>query len=103
MYAVIATDGRQYRVTEGQEIDVDYRDVAKGSEVKFDRILSVSGPDGAKIGAPTVAGASVTAEVLGVKLGDKLYIQKYRRRKKYRRRTGHRQSYTSVKITKIVG
>lgn len=101
MYAVIATDGRQYKVAEGQEIEIDYREVAKGSQLKFDQVLAVSGPSGAKIGAPTVAGASVTAEVLGTKLGEKLFIQKFRKRENYRRRTGHRQVYTTVKITKI--
>ena len=103
MYAIITDGGRQYRVEEGQELDVDYRDVAKGSAVTFDRVLAVSGTDGLKLGRPTVAGASVSAEVVGIELGDKISIQKFRRRKNYRRRTGHRQMYTRIKISKIQG
>lgn len=102
MYAIIATDGRQYKVTEGQEIQVDLRDeVKEGDKVTFDKVLLVAGGDGVKIGQPAVAGASVTAEVLGQELGDKIYIQKIRRRKNFRRRTGHRQAYTRVKIESI--
>jgi len=102
MYAIITDGGRQYRVEEGQELAVDYRDVAKGSEMKFEKVLAVSGQDGLKLGQPNVVGASVTAEVLGVEMGDKIYIQKFRRRKNYRRRTGHRQMYTLIKIAKIL-
>jgi len=102
MYAIIATDGRQYKVAEGQEIQVDLREEAKeGDKVTFDRVLLVSGGGSLKLGQPTVAGASVTAEVLGQELGEKIYIQKMRRRKNYRRRTGHRQVYTRVKIEAI--
>ena len=101
MYAIITDGGRQYRVEEGQEVDVDFRDAAKGSEVKFDKILAVSGDGGLTLGQPLVSGASVTGEVVGVEMGDKVFIQKFRRRKNYRRRTGHRQMYTRVKINKI--
>jgi large subunit ribosomal protein L21 len=104
MYAIIATDGRQYKVAEGQEIQVDLRDeVKEGDKVTFDRVLLVSGNDGVKVGQPVVAGATVTAEVLGQELGDKVYIQKIRRRKNFRRRTGHRQVYTRVRIETIAG
>lgn len=105
MYAIIATDGRQYKVEEGQEIQVDLRDeVKEGDTVTFDRILLVSGGEGGvKLGQPVVAGASVTAEVLGLEMGDKVYIQKMRRRKNFRRRTGHRQMYTRVRINQING
>lgn len=103
MYAIITDGGRQYRVEEGQELHVDFRDVAKGSEVKFDRVLAVSGDSGLKLGQPTVTGASVVAEVLGVEMGDKIYIQKFRRRKNYRRRTGHRPMFTKIRIRKIEG
>jgi large subunit ribosomal protein L21 len=101
MYAIIADGGRQYRVEEGQELDVDYRQVAKGSQLTFDRVLAVAGSDGLKLGSPTVSGASVQAEVLGVQMGDKISIQKFRRRKNYRRRTGHRQMFTRIKVQKI--
>jgi large subunit ribosomal protein L21 len=103
MYAIIADGGRQYKVEEGQELEIDYRDVPKGEAVKFERVLAVSGEGGVKLGKPTVAGASVTAEVLGPVNGPKLVVQKFRRRKNSRRKTGHRQLYTMVRIGKIEG
>lgn len=102
MYAIITDGGRQYRVEEGQELDVDYRDVAKGSQLTFDRVLAVSAEGGLKLGTPTVAGAAVQVEVVGVQMGDKVSVQKFRRRKNYRRRTGHRQMYTRIKVNKIL-
>jgi large subunit ribosomal protein L21 len=101
MYAIIEDGGRQYRVEEGQEIHVDYRDIAKGEEITFDRVLVVSDDDGLRLGKPQVEGARVSAKVLGVKLDDKIYVQKFRRRKDSRRRTGHRQMHTAVRIEKI--
>jgi len=101
MYAIIADGGRQYRVEEGQELDVDYRDASKGDELRFERVLAVSDDTGLKLGSPAVTGASVHAEVLGVQLGEKLTIQKLRRRKNSRRKTGHRQMHTRVRIKKI--
>ena len=101
MYAIIADGGRQYKVEEGQELDLDYRDVAKGEELKFERVLAVSRDEGLELGRPAVEGASVSAEVLGVAFGKKLTVQKLRRRKNSRRRTGHRQLYTKVRINKI--
>jgi large subunit ribosomal protein L21 len=102
MYAIIAADGRQYKVSSGDEIQIDLRDGAQaGDAVTFDNILLVSGPGGVKVGKPAVAGASVAAEVLDQEMGDKIYIQKMRRRKNFRRRTGHRQKYTRVRIGAI--
>lgn len=102
MYAIIAADGRQYKVTEGQEIQVDLREGSKaGDTVTFDRVLLLSDGGTVKVGKPQVAGASVSAEVLSQDLGDKIFIQKARRRKNYRRRTGHRQMYTRVRIGTI--
>lgn len=101
MYAIISDGGRQYRVEEGQELEVDYRDVAKGEEMTFGRVLAVSGDGGLQLGKPTVDGASVVAEVIGPTQGEKIYVQKFRRRKTFRRRTGHRQMYTKVRISKI--
>lgn len=101
MYAVIAESGRQYRVEEGQVLDVDYRDVAPGTEIKFEKVLALGDGETTTIGAPMVEGASVTAEVVGVKMGDKLTVQKLRRRKNSRRKNGHRQMFTAVKIGKI--
>ena len=101
MYAIIADGGRQYKVEEGQILNVDYRDLPTGESLKFDQVLLVGGGEKIHLGKPLVSGASVTAEVLGVKQGDKVYIQKMRRRKNFRRRTGHRQMYTQVKISGI--
>ena len=101
MYAIIADSGRQYKVEEGQELDVDYRDASKGDEIRFEKVLAVSGDDGLKVGTPEVGGAVVTGEVVGVNMGPKLIVQKLRRRKNSRRKTGHRQMYTRVRIDKI--
>jgi large subunit ribosomal protein L21 len=101
MYAIIADSGRQYRVEEGQEVVVDYRDIPHGEQVQFDRVLMISSEDGVQLGKPVVEGAIVTAEVLGPIQGEKIYVQKFRRRKNSRRRTGHRQIHTTVKIAKI--
>ena len=102
MYAIIAADGRQYQVHPGDEIQIDLRDGAKdGDAVTFDTVLLFSGEGGVKVGKPQVAGASVAAEVLKQEMGDKIYIQKMRRRKNFRKRTGHRQMYTRVKIGAI--
>ena len=101
MYAIIADSCRQFKVEEGQEVVVDLRDAEAGSTITFDQVLAVSGDDGVKIGKPTVDGASVTAEVLGETKGKKIYVQKFRRRKNSRRRTGHRQHYTTVRIDSI--
>lgn len=104
MYAIIVDGGRQHKVSEGEELQIDYRDVPAGQSLTFDRVLAVSDGGGdLKLGSPTVAGASVTAEVLGPEKGEKLVIQKLRRRKTYRRRTGHRSLFTRVKISKISG
>ena len=103
MFAIIAEDGRQYKIEEGQELLIDLRENAKqGDQLTFSRVLCVAGNGSPSIGMPLVSGASVTAEVLsGVEMGEKIYIQKFRRRKNYRRRTGHRPMYTRVRISKI--
>lgn len=101
MYAIIEDGGRQFRVEEGQELEIDYRDTTSGEEVKFERVLLARVDDGVKVGAPQIEGASVTAEVLGTSQGKKLVVQKFRHRKNSRRKTGHRQLYTRVKISKI--
>ena len=104
MYAIISDGGRQLKVAEGEEVVVDYRDVPMGEKVTFDRVLAVSdGKGDLKLGGPLVKGASVVAEVLGPEKGPKLTGQKFRRRKNYRRRTGHRSLYTKVRISSIKG
>jgi large subunit ribosomal protein L21 len=103
MYAIIVDGGRQYRVEPGMELDLDYRDTPAGESLKFEKVLAVKGDAGLTLGSPTVEGASVTASVMGPKQGKKLYIQKFRRRKNSKSRTGHRQLFTRVKITDIAG
>ncbi|MFO0014616.1 MAG: 50S ribosomal protein L21 [Planctomycetota bacterium] len=99
MYAIICDGGRQYKVTEGLYVDIDYRESAEtGDAIEFDRVLAIGGDDGLKLGQPVVVGAKVQAEVVGLEQGDKIFIQKFRRRKNYDVRTGHRQKYTRVKI-----
>ena len=103
MYAIISDSGRQYTVREGDTLVVDYREAEKGSTIDFDRVLAVSGDAGLTIGTPTVDGAKVSAEVIGPKLGKKLVVQKFRRRKNSKRKNGHRQMHLEVKIGKISG
>ena len=97
VFAIIQDKGRQYKVKQGDIIEMDRKNLAEGSTINFDNILFVDG----KIGEPYVAGAKVTGVIKGEWLGKKLYIQKFKRRKNYRRRTGHRQRYTRVEITAI--
>lgn len=103
MYAIIADSGRQFKVEEGQMLEIDFRDVNVGDTVTFERVLAVSSEDGFKLGKPTVSGASVTATVIGETKGEKIFIQKFRRRKNSKRRTGHRQKYVKVQIGSIAG
>jgi large subunit ribosomal protein L21 len=101
MYAIFEDGGRQFKVEEGQELEVDYREVSRGDELRFDRVLAYRDQGGLRIGQPVLESAAVTAQVLTVSQGPKLVIQKFRRRKTTRTKTGHRQLYTRVKITKI--
>lgn len=100
MYAIIKTGGKQYVVEEGKVISIEKLDVEEGAEVTFDEVLLVSGDD-VKIGAPTVAGAKVTGKVLEQGKERKIRIFKYKAKSNYRRRQGHRQPFTKVKIEKI--
>jgi large subunit ribosomal protein L21 len=101
LYVIISDGGRQMKVEEGQLLDIDFRGLSAGEQVKFDRILAIRNDDGLQVGQPALASVSVTAEVVGATKGPKLVVQKFRRRKNYRRKTGHRQIYTRVKISKI--
>ncbi len=101
MYAVIATGGKQYRVSEGETIQVEKLGVEPGATVTFDAVLMVADGADVKVGQPMLTGATVSAEVVKNGRGEKLIIYKYRRRKGYRRKTGHRQPFTAVKITGI--
>jgi large subunit ribosomal protein L21 len=103
MYAVIQTGGKQYRVEPGQTVKVEKLAGDAGTQVVFDQVLLVSSGDGAdvKLGKPLVAGAKVTGEIVEQGRGDKLVVFKFRLRKNYVRRNGHRQDYTAVKIAAI--
>jgi large subunit ribosomal protein L21 len=102
MYAIIEDGGRQFKIEEGQEVVVDFREEwSPKSEVTFNKVLMVSSEAGVKIGQPTVSGVVVTAEVLGDVKGEKLTVRWFRRRKNSKKKVGHRQIYTKVKITKI--
>jgi large subunit ribosomal protein L21 len=105
MYAVIETGGKQYRVAPGDVIEVERLDEAAAGpkKVQFDRVLMIRGDKGVKIGSPLVEGATVTASPLGEARGPKVTVFKMKRRKGYRRRRGHRQDLTRVKIEKIDG
>ncbi len=103
MYAVIETGGKQYRVEPGQTVVVEKLVGTQGDKVDFDRVLLVSSGDGAevKVGKPVVDGVKVSGEIVEHGLGPKLVVFKFRRRKNYVRRNGHRQEHTAVKITSI--
>jgi large subunit ribosomal protein L21 len=101
MYAIIEEGGRQFRVTGGDTIEIDREVKADEKSITFDRVLFVGGEGQPRIGAPLVSGATVTADVIGPMKGPKIDTYKYRRRKRYHKKTGHRQKYTSVKVTGI--
>ncbi len=102
MYAVIEDSGSQFKVSEGDVIRVDLRELdEKTSEIEFDRVLLIGGKGKPKIGTPLVDKAKVTADVLTEVRGEKITIIKYKRRKNYRRKRGHRQRFLRVKISGI--
>lgn len=101
MYAVIQTGGKQYRVTEGSKLRIEKLDVEAGATVDFDKVLMVSDGNEVTIGKPYVDGGKVTAEVLNQARAKKIEIIKFRRRKHYRKRMGHRQYYTEIRVTGI--
>ena len=104
MYAVIQTGGKQYRAEPGQTLWVEKLPGNEGDKITFDQVLLVAADDkDPAIGKPLVAGAKVTAEIVEQGLGDKLVVFKFRRRKNYVRRNGHRQEMTAIKIESIVG
>lgn len=101
MYAVIKSGGKQHRVVEGETLKLEKLDAATGETIDFDQVLMVGEGADVKIGAPLVAGGSVTAEVIAHGRADKVSIIKFRRRKHSRKQQGHRQWFTEVKITGI--
>ena len=101
MYAIIATGGKQYRVQEGDTIKVEKLLVEAGQTIAFDQVLAVSDENGMKVGTPTVAGAAVTATVVDQGKHKKVIIFKYKSKKDSRKKRGHRQPFTALKIESI--
>ncbi len=103
MFAIIKTGGKQYKVTEGDIIFIEKLGAEEGSEVVFDEVMAMSNEGEFVVGTPTVEGASVTANVLANGKNKKIYVLKYKAKKNEKKKIGHRQPYTKVQITKIVG
>ncbi len=101
MYAIVRTGGHQYRVAPGDTIEVEKLDAQPGTDIELGEVLMVSGDNGVTVGTPTVQGARVLARVLGEAKGEKLIVFKYKPKKRYRRKTGHRQSLTRLSIKEI--
>ncbi|MEN6348559.1 MAG: 50S ribosomal protein L21 [Syntrophomonas sp.] len=104
MYAIILTGGKQYKVSEGTILKVEKLEVQAGDKLVLDQVLMLNDESGAvKIGSPLVDGARVTAEVIEQGREKKIVVFKYKKRKNYRRKQGHRQPYTKIKVEKIEG
>ncbi|MCQ6560870.1 50S ribosomal protein L21 [Paenibacillus mendelii] len=101
MFAIIETGGKQYKVQEGDVLYIEKLEVTEGDSVTFDRVLAVSKGDGLVTGTPIVSGATVSAKVEKHGKGQKIIVYKYKAKKNYRRKQGHRQPYTKVTIGKI--
>ncbi|MCP5426797.1 MAG: 50S ribosomal protein L21 [Chromatiaceae bacterium] len=101
MYAVIQTGGKQYRVSEGDTLRVEKLGAEEGAEMELDKVLMIADGDNIKVGAPYVEGGKVSATIKSHGRGKKVNIVKFRRRKQYLKRQGHRQSYTELQITGI--
>ena len=103
MFAIVETGGKQYKVSEGDIIFIEKLEAEEGTTVTFDQVIAVSGNEGLKVGAPTVAGATVTATVVKNGKGKKIYVLKYKAKKNEKKKIGHRQPYTKVQIQTIAG
>ena len=101
MYAVVRTGGKQYRVSEGDQLRIEKLPGKVGDEVHFEDVLMIGGTEDVKVGTPRVDGAEVTARILEQDRSKKVLVFKFKRRKGYRKLRGHRQSFTRVEITKI--
>ncbi len=102
MYAVFKTGGKQYKVAQGEKLRVEKLPGNVGDKITFDEVLLVGG-DALKIGLPLVKGAKVEAKITAQDRAKKIIIFKFRRRKNYRRKSGHRQPFTALEVTSIVG
>ena len=103
MYAVIETGGKQYKVSEGDVIYIEKLDVEAGADVAFDKVLLIGEGSDVKVGAPVVDGVSVTGKVIKNDKAKKVVVYKYKPKKGYHKKQGHRQPYTKVEITKVNG
>ena len=100
-YAIIDDHGQQLTVSEGDVVRVDLKDVTEKESITFDQVLMVRSENEVKVGQPTIKGAKVVGTVLGMVKGNKIIVRKFKRRKNYRRKQGHRQRYTQVRIDTI--
>lgn len=101
MYAVIKTGGKQYRVNEGETLKVEKLQAEEGASIDFDKVLMIADGDQVAVGTPYIEGGKVTAKVMAQDRGRKIEVVKFKRRKQYLKRAGHRQDYTEVRITGI--
>ncbi|MEE9584882.1 MAG: 50S ribosomal protein L21 [Candidatus Brocadiales bacterium] len=103
MYAIIKDRGKQYKVAPGDSILIDLMEGRKEADrIEFNEVMAVGGNDKGKIGTPLVQGAKVVGEIEGPRQGDKINVFKFKRRKDYRRKSGHRERFTQVKIKEII-
>ena len=102
MYAVIETGGKQYKVEKGGTIQVELLDAEPGKDLTLDRVVMFADGKTVKVGSPVLKGATVQAKVVGHSRGKKVTVMKYRAKSRYRRKTGHRQHYTTLKIEDIL-
>lgn len=102
MYAVVQTGGKQYKVAEGEKLLVEKLEGKIGAAVSLDQVLAIGGEGDLKVGTPLLTNAKVEAQIAEQVLGDKIVVLKKKRRKGYRKKQGHRQHYTVLKIEKII-
>ncbi|MGQ9630918.1 MAG: 50S ribosomal protein L21 [bacterium] len=101
MYAIIESGGKQYKVQEGEYVQVEKIEGEEGREIRFDRVLMIADGERVEIGTPTLKNASVEAEIVRQGKDKKIVVFKYKPKKNYRRKRGHRQPFTKVRIKKI--
>ena len=102
MYAIVESGGRQYRAEEGHSFSVEKLPYEVGESIELENVLLLSTENGVQIGQPTISGAKVKATIVDQYRGKKIFVWKYRPKKRYRRRQGHRQSYTKLRIDEII-
>jgi large subunit ribosomal protein L21 len=103
VYAIVESGGRQYRAEEGHSFSVEKLPYEVGDQIELSNVLLLADGDSIKVGQPTVAGATVKATIVDQYRGKKIFVFKYKPKKRYRRRQGHRQSYTRLRIDEIIG